>query len=155
MGDTRTPAQRRDDALRAVIRAITATDHQGVQRRTAEALGLPPSTLNGYMSARESNTVLPDRVAAYLNRTVDEIVTARGNLEELRRARRSTSRGVCFGELPSWPALLSGAKVLAPDIPAWCWRDLAETVVWVSVPVTSAMARDCALFLLEHTPPHG
>lgn len=34
----------RNEALRALVRAISETDHEGVQRQTALALGLPPST---------------------------------------------------------------------------------------------------------------
>lgn len=152
-----TPASLRDEALRAVLRAITATDHGGVQRQTAKALGVPPSTLNGYVNGREGNTAIADAVAAYLGRSVDDVVTAKGDLVALRSTRvgPTKSRAVCFGELPMWPELLRGAQALAPDLPAWCWRDAAETVVWVRAPVTSAMVRDVARFLLEHTPPHA
>lgn len=38
-----TPASVRDEALRTVLRAITAVDHGGVQRQTAKALAVPPS----------------------------------------------------------------------------------------------------------------
>jgi hypothetical protein len=152
-----TPASVRDEAMRTVLRSITAVDHNGVQRQTAKALAVPASTLNGYVNGREGNTMIADAVAAYLGRTVDEIVEARGDLTALRstKVRGAKSRAVCFGELPMWPELLRGAQALAPDLPAWCWRDAAESVVWVRAPVTSAMVRDVARFLLEHTPPHA
>lgn len=51
-GEKPSALQVRDDALRAVLRSITATDHEGVQRRTAKALDVPVSTLNGYVNGR-------------------------------------------------------------------------------------------------------
>lgn len=149
-----TPAQARDEALRAVIRAITATDHGGVQRQTAKALGVAPSTLNGYVNGREGNSTIGDAVATYLGRSVDEIVTASGDLAALRRPTQRAV-DVTFGHLPMWPSLLAGAKALAPDIPEWCWDDTAASVVWLRGPITSGTIVKVARVLLEHTPPHG
>lgn len=64
-GDKPSPAAARDEVFRALVRAITATDHDGKQRRTAEAIGMKPSTLNGYVNERESNTEIGDLLALY------------------------------------------------------------------------------------------
>lgn len=149
----------RSESLRALIRAITATDHGGVQRRTASALGLAPSTLNGFMNgANGASLQVIDALKAYLQRTEEEIVSAAGDLAALRRPRVSTPAGateVRFGSLPMWPELLAGAKALDPNVPEWAWRDTAESVVWVRAPITSMMIVDVARFLLRHIPPHA
>jgi hypothetical protein len=153
-GEKPSALQVRDDALRAVLRSITATDHEGVQRRTAKALDVPVSTLNGYVNGREGNSTIGDAVAVYLGRTVDEIVAAGGDLAALRRpTQRATD--VKFGALPMWASLLAGAKALAPDIPEWCWADTADSVVWLRGPITAGTVVAVARVILEHTPPHG
>jgi len=84
----------RSESLRALIRAITAADHGGIQRRTASALGLAPSTLNGFTNgANGASLQVIDSLKAYLQRTEEEIVSAAGDLAALRRPRVSTPAG--------------------------------------------------------------
>lgn len=147
----------RNEALRALVRAISETDHEGVQRQTALALGLPPSTLNWFMNgANGASIAIVDALKAYLRRSEDDLVAANGDLTALRSPRPapSSSTEVRFDKLPMWSQLLEGARSLDPSIPAWVWRDVAETTVWVRVPVTSSMVLDIARFLLKHLPPH-
>jgi hypothetical protein len=147
----------RNDALRAIVRAIIAADHNGVQRPAAAAFGVTPATLNDFLNGRSgAGQHLCDGLVAYLRRPIEEIVAAGGDLAELRKARRGApSVEVIFGELPLWADLLAGAQALAPEIPAWCWRDVAEAVVWVRGPITSSMVVDLAKFFLRHAPPHA
>lgn len=155
-GSKATPAETRDAAVRALIRAITAADHEGVQARTAKAIGVPPTTLNGYVNGRERNGDIVFAVAAYLGRSVDEVLAANGDLAALRAPRpASGSVEVVFGQLPMWPQLLEHAKTIAPSVPDWCWRDTAESIVWLKPPITSQKVADVALVLLKHTPPHA
>ncbi len=146
----------RNDALRAVVRAIVATDHGGVQRPAASALGVTPSALNDFLNARKgAGQALMDGLVAYLRRPIEEIVASDGDLVTPRKPRRGgPSVEVVFGELPMWAELLTGAQALAPEIPAWCWRDVAEAHVWMRGPVNSAMVVDLARFFLRHVAPH-
>jgi hypothetical protein len=152
-----TPAQARDEAMRTVLRAITATDHRGVQRETARVLGIAPSTLNGYVNGREGNTVIGDAVALYLGRSIDEIVAAGGDLERIRtpKPRDPSKVEVTFGELPAWPSLLDQARRIAPHVPEWAWRDTAESIVWMRPPITPAKVAGVAGLILAHEPPHA
>lgn len=147
----------RSESLRALVRAITATDHGGVQRRTAEALGVAPGSLNDFANGRSgAGAGIIDGLVAYLRRPVEELVAANGDLAELRRPRTEAgSVEVVFGALPLWPQLLEGARALDPSVPEWCWRDVAEARVWVRHPITSSMIADLARFVLRHTPPHA
>lgn len=155
-GSKATPAESRDAALRALLRAITATDHEGVQSRTAKAIGIPATTLNGYVNGRERNGDIVFAVAAYLGRSVDEVLAANGDLASLRAPRPAGgSVEVCFGQLPMWPQLLEHAKMIAPAVLEWCWRDTAESIVWLKPPITAQKVADVALVLLKHTPPHA
>lgn len=126
----------RNDALRAIVRAIVATDHGGVQRPAAASLGVTASALNDFLNGRKgAGQALMDGLVAYLRRPIEEIVASDGDLERLRKPRRGgPSVEVIFGELPMWTDLLTGAQALAPEIPAWCWRDVAEAHVWLRGP---------------------
>lgn len=152
-----TVAGPRDESLRALIRAITAADHRGVQRTTAEALGIPATTLNGFMNrANGASLQITDALKTYLRRSEDEIVAANGDLASLRRPHSGgRSVEVRFGQLPLWSSLLEGARALDPAVPEWAWRDAGDVIVWMRGPITSAMVVDLARFLLRHTPPHA
>lgn len=148
----------RSESLRALVRAITATDHNGVQRRTAEALGVSAGALNDFVNGRSgAGQALMDGLVTYLRRPIGEVVAASGDLASLRAPRVETGASVevVFGALPLWPQLLEGARALEPSVPEWCWRDVAEAHVWVRSPITSAMVADMARFVLRHTPPHA
>ena len=83
----------RSDSLRALVRAITATDHGGVQRRTAEALGVTPSALNDFANGRSgAGQAIQDGLVAYLRRPIEEIVAASGDLASLRAPRTARVR---------------------------------------------------------------
>lgn len=43
----------RNDALRAIVRAIVATDHGGVQRPAAASIGVTASALNDFLNGLE------------------------------------------------------------------------------------------------------
>ena len=47
-----TASDEKSEALREIVRAITAADHAGVQKATADALGLTRSALNDFMNRR-------------------------------------------------------------------------------------------------------
>ena len=95
-------------------------------------------------------------LASVVAETIEEIVASDGDLERLRKPRRGgPSVDVIFGELPMWTDLLTGAQALAPEIPAWCWRDVAEAHVWLRGPINSAMVVDLARFFLRHVAPHS
>lgn len=150
-----TTAHARADALRAILRAIVQADFEGNQQRAATALGITRGALNqqvnGHTAAGQPTM---DGLVAYLRRPIEEIVAAVGDLAALRAPRtESRSVEVCFGALPSWPQLLEGAKALAPTLPEWCWRDVAEARVWVRGPVTASMVAGIAELALKHFPP--
>ena len=95
-------------------------------------------------------------LSKYLQRPIEEIAAANGDLSGLRSARPSTrSVEVVFGQLPRWEELLAGARAIDPTVPEWCWRHVAEAVVWVRRPVTSAMVADMGRFVRTHVPPAG
>lgn len=145
----------RSEALRAIVRAISAADHGGVQRATAKALGVAPGSLNDFLNKRSgAGQQLQDGLVAYLQRPIEEIVSAHGDLPLLRSPKPSVrSVDVHFRSLPLWPVLLAGAKSLDATIPAWCWAKVEDAVVWVRIPVTSAMVVDMARFFLRHESP--
>ena len=149
----------RSEALRTMVRAISVADHKGVQRATAKALGVAPGSLNDFLNKRSgAGQQLQDGLVAYLQRPIEEIVAAHGNLTALRSPKPSArSVDVRFGSLPSWETLLAGAQSLDGSVPTWCWARVADAVVWVRQPVTSAMVLDLARFFLRHEPPpsHG
>ena len=59
----------RNDALRAIVRAIVATDHGGVQRPAAASLGVTASALNDFLNGRKgAGQALMDGIVAYLRR---------------------------------------------------------------------------------------
>lgn len=150
-----TTAHARADALRAVLRAIVQTDFEGNQQRAATALGITRGALNqqvnGHTAAGQPTM---DGLVAYLRRPIGEIVASGGDLAALRAPRvEGRSVEVLFGALPSWPQLLEGARALAPTIPEWCWRDVAEARVWVRGPVTASMVAGIAELALKHFPP--
>lgn len=142
-----------------MIRAIVRDDFAGNQQRAAKALGITRGALNqihdGHTTAGQPTQ---DGLVAYLRRPIEEIVAANGDLAALRAAPPRTggrSVEVRFGDLPSWEQLLEGARALAPNTPAWCWREVEEARVWVRVPVTSAMVAAIADIALRHFPPPG
>lgn len=150
-----TATDEKSEALRAIVRAISAADHQSVQRATADALGLSKGALNDFMNRRvNAGEQLQTGLSKYLQRPIEEIVAANGNLETLRSSKPSARPvEVVFGQLPRWEDLLAGARAIDPTVPEWCWRLVAEAVVWIRRPVTSAMVADMGRFVRTHTPP--
>lgn len=152
-------ASARAESLRAIIRAIVRDDFGNSQQKAAQALGITRGALNqihnGHTAAGRPTM---DGLVAYLRKPIEEIVAANGDLAALRSpappdAARSVE--VKFGALPSWGQLLEGARALAPTMPEWCWREVADARVWVRGPVTSAMVAAIADIALRHFPPPG
>lgn len=56
----------RNEALRALVRAISETDHEGVQRQTALALGLPPSKVRSVADLPNGVNALCFRSTAFV-----------------------------------------------------------------------------------------
>ena len=106
----------RAESLRAMVWAIVRTDHAGVQKATADALGVTRSALNDMLNERVgAGMAIQDGLVRYLKRPIEEIVAAKGDLDALRAGRvGATSVEVVFGELPSWSELLAGAKAIDP-----------------------------------------
>lgn len=150
-----TATDEKSEALRAIIRAIIATDFEGVQMAAAEALGLARGSLNDFMNRRtNAGEQLQTGLVRYLQRPIEEIVAANGDLASLRAERTSSkSVEVVFGQLPKWRELLAGAKALDPTVPEWCWHRVAEATVWIRQPVTVAMVADLGRFVRAHVPP--
>lgn len=154
-GGKPTAGDARNESLRKIVRAICMSDHKGVQKDTADALGVVKGTLGDFLNGRSgAGQQLQDGLVAYLQRPIEEIVAARGDIASLRTTRTS-ARGVQvrFGDLPLWTVLLEGARSLDPSVPDWCWVQVADAVVWIRYPVTSAMVLDLARFFLRHAPP--
>jgi transcriptional regulator with XRE-family HTH domain len=147
----------RNDAVRAIVRAIVQTDHAGTQSAAAEALGVTKSGLGQFLSGHSGyGEKLREGLERYLRRPFDEIVAANGDLAALRSKKAATparSTEVRFGALPGWQSLLEGARAIDPTVPEWCWRELEDVRVWVRVPVTSLMVAEMARFVLRHFSP--
>lgn len=150
-----TASNEKSDALRAIVRAIIATDFEGVQTHAAEALGMARGSLNDFLNRRvNAGEQLQTGLSRYLQRPVEEIVAANGDLVALRSERASArSVEVVFGQLHRWPELLASARAIDPSVPDWCWRHVADAVVWIRRPVTPAMIVDMARFVRTHVPP--
>ncbi len=153
-----TATAEQNDAIRTLVRAIVATDHEGNQSHTAKALGLTKAGLGKFIAGHTGyGETLRRGLEGYLRVTFDEMLAAGGDLAAIRAgrvAKRSTHE-VTFGALPTWPQLLAGAKALDAAVPAWCWDELAAARVWISQPVTASMLVDAARFILRHVPPPG
>lgn len=58
-----------------------------------------------------------------------------------------------FSDLPSWRALLSGAKVRRPTMPSWVWERVARSFPLEGASPTGAAVMHAADGILELTPP--
>ncbi len=55
-----------------------------------------------------------------------------------------------FDGLPEWPELLTRAKALQPEIPAWVWEFIAGSRPLLSAMPTPAMVADLAVWVMRH-----
>lgn len=147
--------EERNAQLRSLLRALVA--EQGGQRgKVTAAMGIPKTTLNGVLSGhRNPGLSVIEGIARMTRRDPSQVLAAAGDLEALRAMPPITQGGgpVTFGDLPNWLELQASAKAIASEMPVWVWESLAQSRVWLDVPVTPALVADLAAVVRRNVSP--
>lgn len=147
----------RNEIVRAYIRKMVASQFGGSVRAAARAMSVQGSTLNEFLRGDSgAGMKLLDGLSKVAGRSLDEILAPQQDTSSPQGAAptpRSSVTAVSFGQLPNWPELQAFAASMRPQIPQWAWDALAESQVWLTVPITGQLVIDLGEFLARHMPP--